>query len=385
MQALSRHRTLLEWLTVAFACLVGAAIYLPASVSRFDKAREKEVKAGIHSIQVALERYASDNGGFYPISLSGGDWPANYFQRQIMFSQSGCSIHIRGRFGGLTADYERIWEGSSKPLRLWKCDPLIQYDYLKHYPVNPFQKHNNTIWSGQRNLDPESPGIMTDLTKLREWERKQTGMLGIGGRYGDLMFDVAWGLGDCPQTDWIAHDVDNDDPDGSIDSIDNDAEGNFYYHPRFADGRSVAEHKYPDPSDPLTLNGRTELGFEPLESQDVNGYVLYGLGSARSKGRDYFPAHTSVYSPEYLRGDESSWKGRFVMTYGAGWGSYTCQTGYSASEEDPLASGGNPLIRKRDWSGLRKSSPAGPDGKPDWFIVDVSSTVDVDQRPKAKD
>jgi len=376
--------TLIELLVVITIIGILAAMALPNFIKMRAKAKEAEVKAGIHAIQVALERYAVDSGGVYPFALSGADFSSNVFQRQQMYSQSGSYVYNLGTIGSgymhTYNDWERMWEGASRTDAdlQWQCDPLIQYGYMGQFPPNPFQKKNNGMWSGQQDYDPDNPNFVDGAYGYQF----NIGAFGIGGRWGNLMFDVAWGQGSCPNTDLMGADTDTNDDGDEIEQVDNDCEGNFYYHPLFADGRSVAEHKFVGLGDSATLNGRSDLGCPRLYSHDPNGYVLYGLGSAYNQGRDYFTVYewASQYNPDRARGGGNWYKGYFLMTYGGSWGAVTCTNGYAASEWDPLVGDGNPLKSKDEWARPRDiGGTSGPDGLPDFFVVDVSSSVDVTQ------
>jgi prepilin-type N-terminal cleavage/methylation domain-containing protein len=372
--------TLIELLVVITIIGILAAMALPNFIKMRAKAKEAEVKAGIHAIQVALERYAVDSGGVYPLALSGADYASNSFMRDSMYSYSGQYIYNLGTIGSsyfhsTINDWERMWEGASRPTQLrWQCDPLIQFGYMGQFPPNPFQKKSNGMWSGQQDYDPDNPNFVQGSYGYQF----NVGAFGVGGRYGNLMWDVAWGMGSCPNIDFIGSDVDTNDEGDEVEQIDNDVEGNFYYHPLFGDNRSVAEHKYVGLGDSATLNGRTDLGCPRLYSHDANGYVLYGLGSAYNQGRDYFTAYDWDYNPDRARGGGGIYKGYFCMTYGGSWNARSCSNGYSASEWDPLVGNGNPLKNKTEWARPRDNGgTSGPDGIPDFFVIDVSSSVDI--------
>lgn len=98
---------------VVIALLV--AIAMP-NISRVgNKAKEAEVKQNVHAIQIALERYNVDRGG-YPEYLIGGsaEWAAN--------AQASASNPL----GGL--------QQCSGPV----SDPLLREGYFDRYPRNPF-------------------------------------------------------------------------------------------------------------------------------------------------------------------------------------------------------------------------------------------------------
>jgi type II secretory pathway pseudopilin PulG len=70
-----------------------AAIVVPTFSSQQSKAKESSVEEGIHSIQIAVQSYAVDNGDVYPdqdlVSASGlasyaGSWPTNPYTGEPM-------------------------------------------------------------------------------------------------------------------------------------------------------------------------------------------------------------------------------------------------------------------------------------------------------------
>lgn len=114
-QLTQRGFTLIELLVVITIIGILAAIALPNYIKAKDKAKEAEVKANCHTIQIALERYATDHSGAYPKYILGGDtrgWD----------ERSGCRALTRPT----TED--------RRPPR----DPLIHFAYVYSYPDNPF-------------------------------------------------------------------------------------------------------------------------------------------------------------------------------------------------------------------------------------------------------
>jgi type II secretion system protein G len=113
--SIQRGFTLIELLVVITIIGILAAIALPNYIKAKDKAKEAEVKANCHSIQIALERYATDHSGAYPNYILGGDtrgWD----------DRSGC------RSLTWTSDEDK------RPPR----DPLVHFAYVNSYPHNPF-------------------------------------------------------------------------------------------------------------------------------------------------------------------------------------------------------------------------------------------------------
>ncbi len=69
--------TLIELLVVMLILGILAAIALPAFFNQKDKAGDAKAKEYVHSAQVAMETYGTENGGKYPTPTGGAtNWPA---------------------------------------------------------------------------------------------------------------------------------------------------------------------------------------------------------------------------------------------------------------------------------------------------------------------
>ena len=75
-----------------------AAIAIPMFLNQNEKAHESSVKEGIHSIQIAIQSYAVDNGDVYPeqdlVSAAGlasyaDYWPTNPYTGEPMAQGDG--------------------------------------------------------------------------------------------------------------------------------------------------------------------------------------------------------------------------------------------------------------------------------------------------------
>jgi len=122
--SIQRGFTLIELLVVITIIGILAAIALPNYIKAKDKAKEAEVKANCHTIQIALERYATDHSGAYPNYILGGDtrgWD----------DRSGCR--------SLTWNSDE----DMRPPR----DPLVHFAYVNSYPHNPFVDSGEGITS----------------------------------------------------------------------------------------------------------------------------------------------------------------------------------------------------------------------------------------------
>jgi prepilin-type N-terminal cleavage/methylation domain-containing protein len=90
-----------------------------------DRAREAETKSNTHLIQVALERYATDNKGQYPAMIWGGN-----IKGWVSKDNIGCRT--------MWQNEHPPFDGENESDAIPPLDPLILYGYLKSYPDNPF-------------------------------------------------------------------------------------------------------------------------------------------------------------------------------------------------------------------------------------------------------
>ena len=126
--------TLIELMVVIVVIGVLAAIALPNYTKLKNKAREVEVKAGIHNIQLTIERFAVDNNAQYPAYLIGGD---------------NASLVIPD-----TVDFSSVPEVVETNPSL-ASDPLIRDGYVSAYPRNPFIRNGKSVYIFQKGVgDP---------------------------------------------------------------------------------------------------------------------------------------------------------------------------------------------------------------------------------------
>lgn len=118
-----RGFTLIELLVVITIIGILAAIALPNYIKAKDKAKEAEVKANIHTVQVAIERYDVDQSR-YPSFLLGGD------------SEGWHKWHYDHDVSGVPPD---------QPSDNLVQDVLVQYGYITSYPKNPFVNDGMSI------------------------------------------------------------------------------------------------------------------------------------------------------------------------------------------------------------------------------------------------
>lgn len=270
--------TLIELLVVIVIIGILAAIALPNFLKVRDKAKEAEVKSNIHAIQVAIERYGTDNEGNYPFFLFGGDrqmnvgWPRAY-QKWYLWSRYSAYTWIPWA-------KEQDWYNAPVLIGGGGGDPraggisgdsLTKEGYLDMYPKNPFT-------SGRRADNWGYPGYGRG-TQFGGWSSDD----------GRAMFDAASGSGHLVFMD--VHSL------GQLDAnfterVLTEFTGNFYYHPMWGDDATHADHY----AAYRTASGRN-LGLmqdvwgattvpTDVFSSDVAGYSLIGQGAAWNTGED---------------------------------------------------------------------------------------------------
>ncbi len=119
--------TLIELLIVIVIIGILAAIAIPLYLSQVGKSKDASVKEGVHSIEVAIQSYAVDNNGNYPVT---GDlstaigpgatpsyldtWPNNPYKAAgtLMANDAASGDTVLLATGGTPGDYDYVQTSS---------------------------------------------------------------------------------------------------------------------------------------------------------------------------------------------------------------------------------------------------------------------------------
>ncbi len=320
--------TLIELLVVIVIIGILVAIALPNFIKVREKAKEAEVKQNLHAIQLAIERYSTDNpNGNYPNYIMGGDWTDSYTINEDYYYLAGLD----------QVDYP-AWKGGGPTLCTdGNGDYLIMEGYMATYPRNPFIKTSNLVprriihdcqWTANRS-GTTLPRIVggDDNTKMIEvfgpppaWIFAQVGMAGdmyVIPAYPDTV--NADGL-------WEGNPTKNVSAQGLKEPGSRLLVGNFSYYTR--------------------LNAMCWIVAN--SPHEVAGYTLAAYGTLKNLGQDVYDRNGEYYPRQ-----------RTVTCTMYQWLSYglPCQT-------DPAQP--NSLTISR----------GGPDTRPDGVVIVLDSGVD---------
>jgi prepilin-type N-terminal cleavage/methylation domain-containing protein len=270
--------TLIELLVVIVIIGILVAIALPNFLKIKEKAKEAETKQNLHSIQLSLERYATDNEGFYPFYLYGGD---PYYNVGTAYGLYGKGYGHFLRSGTSRNPFDTFQYANRGG---FYGDALCFEGYLTKYPRNPFMSNSQAFYYGAASINVGN---------------FQAGYVAACGEDGKLMACVSpYGEGAFIEFDLPPYPGPNGKPH---------LPGMFWYHPRFGDGATNLEHLRRQQLDTgignlPTFGGDMDTAYA-IMAHDVAGYDLGALGSATMGGldMDWTTPNTGTYINLYSR------------------------------------------------------------------------------------
>jgi prepilin-type N-terminal cleavage/methylation domain-containing protein len=254
--------TLIELLVVIVIIGILAAIALPNYIKVKEKAKEAEVKANLHNVQLSVERFAVDSEGTYPNYLIGGEpkWA------EVVNTSSSANA-----FSNIIP---------CDPLDK-VSDPLLRKGYVDAYPRNPFTSNGLAVHQVQSSID----GNYDD--PLRNGAGNSTGNSGqdSGTRFGPYCTSMGSVLGDPRFPQWTYVDVNN----GNYAPLNTDANIEYPFWDLWQGNKPLPYlpgQFFYKANGPIIATGTNTAEDAPILPTQIDSYMLGGYGGIRTKGKD---------------------------------------------------------------------------------------------------
>jgi len=257
--------TLIELLVVIVIIGILAAIALPNYIKVKEKAKEAEVKANLHNVQLSVERFAVDTEGAYPQYLIGGE------PKYAALVTPGSSANA---FQNITACSPI--EGVS--------DPLLRKGYIDSYPRNPFTRNGVAIHQVQVTLPTATATNSSDPLR-NGTDADNTATLALGTRFGAYCTTMGNVMADPRFTRWTYVNV----TANAYEPRDTRANVVYKFWDQWRSNKPApylpGQFFYKGVG-PIVCIGGNDASAAPILPTEIDMYMLGGYGGVRSKGKD---------------------------------------------------------------------------------------------------
>ena len=279
--------TLIELLVVIVIIGILAAIALPNYIKVKEKAKEAEVKANLHNVQLSVERFAVDTGGTYPQYLIGGEPKV----ATIVTSTSSANA------------FQNIQECDPREN---VSDPLLRRGYLDAYPRNPFTKNGIAIHQVQENM----PSGGNDALRNGNGEAER-----LGTRFGPYCTSMGSVLCDNRFQEWVYVDIDS----GTYYEEVTYANIEYPFWDMWIGNKSLpylpGQFFYKGVG-PIMMVGGNTAETQPILPTEIDQYMLGGYGGIRTKGKDVIGDEQPILYR--IRANAGNWMANATVTGPAG-------------------------------------------------------------------